>query len=464
MQSVPEALHQHLQQHGQEHVLAAWSRLNDFERTELLGQLQALDLGQLRKLHEQRDRLCALPATEAIAPAPVTRLDRNDRTARAIGEEALRRGEVASLVVAGGQGTRLGFDHPKGMFPIGPVTGKCLFQIHAEKVLALSRRYGKAVPFLVMTSPATHAETEAFFRQQHYFGQAADDVWLFCQGTMPALELNTGKLLLEAPSRLALSPNGHGGVLLALRDSGSLEKLRGRGVRHLFYFQVDNPLVRVADPLFLGYHLAERSQASSKVVPKLSPTDKLGNMVLADGRCTIIEYSDLPEQLASATDECGQLRFGSGSPAIHIFDMDFLAGLAGGGGGIPFHGARKKVRCLDEVGQPLEPTTENALKLEMFIFDVLPKAERWAVVETTRKEEFEPLKNARGPDSPQTVQEAMSNLAADWLEQAGVNVPRRASGAAAVPLEISPLFALDAQELAAKVDRRLRVEGPTYLG
>jgi UDP-N-acetylglucosamine/UDP-N-acetylgalactosamine diphosphorylase len=463
MLSVPEELVRRLREHGQEHVLASWSRLTDDERRRLLEQLRALDLQQLRRLYEQRAQGWPVPPLEKIKPVPVDRLDPADRQTRGRGEEALRRGEAAALVVAGGQGTRLGFDHPKGMFPIGPVSGKSLFQIHAEKVLALSRRFGRAIPLLVMTSPATHAETESFFRQHAHFGLPPEEVWLFCQGTMPALELETGRLLMDGPASLFLSPNGHGGVLPALRDRGILDRLRDRGIRHLFYFQVDNPLVRVADPLFLGHHIARRAEVSSKIIPKLTPTDKLGNLVLVDGRCTIIEYSDLPEELARATDAAGRLCFSAGSPAIHIFDVDFLHRLTDGEVRIPFHIARKKVPYRDEQGREVHPERPNAIKFEMFIFDVLPLAQRWTVVETSRREEFEPLKNASGPESPASVKQALSNLAADWLESAGVQVPRTPTGDAAVPLEISPLYALDAEELAAKVDRRLRIEGPTYL-
>jgi UDP-N-acetylglucosamine/UDP-N-acetylgalactosamine diphosphorylase len=462
MPDVPPQLRRKLQQYGQEHVLASWPQLNDNERQELLGQVEGLDLEQLRRLYAQRDHTWTLPPLESIAPVPVARLDPADQATRGLGEEALRHGAVAALVVAGGQGTRLGFDHPKGMFAIGPVSGKSLFQIHAEKVRALGRRYGRPVPLLVMTSPATHAETEQVFAEHRFFGLPREDVWLFCQGTMPALDLESGRLLMESPSQLFLSPNGHGGVLLALHDSGSLDKLVRRGVRHLFYFQVDNPLIKVADPLFLGHHIAEGSEASSKVIPKLGPTDKLGNLVLIDGHCSMIEYSDLPESLARSTDAQGRLRFATGSPAIHIFEIEFLRRLTEGELRIPFHVARKKVPYLDATGRRVEPTKENALKFEMFIFDVLPRAERCAVVETSRREEFEPLKNATGPDSPATVKQALSNLAADWLKRAGVQVPRQADGNAAVPLEISPLFALDAEELAAKVDRGRRIEGPTY--
>src|SRR5207245_1363808 len=292
---------------------------------------------QLGELYKGRDATFCLPAAERIEPVPVARLDVNDRGTRQRGEEALRHGEVAALVVAGGQGTRLGFDHPKGMYPIGPVSGKSVFQIHAEKVLALGRRYGKAVPFLVMTSPATDAETRTFFQGHGYFGLSADEVVFFCQGTLPALDQATGKLLLEAPGRLFVSPNGHGGTLLALAESGLLERLRKRGIRQIFYFQVDNPLARVADPLFLGHHLVAAAEVSSKIVPKEGPTDKMGNLVLVDGRCTMIEYSDLPEDLARQTDNEGCLRIRAGSPAIHIFAVDFLSRVTRGGSRIPFH-------------------------------------------------------------------------------------------------------------------------------
>jgi UDP-N-acetylglucosamine/UDP-N-acetylgalactosamine diphosphorylase len=463
MVTVPGDLQGRLREYGQEHVLAWWDRVAGTDRQGLLEQLRGLDLELLRRLYAQREQGFALPAAERIQPVPVAMLDPRDREKRGQGEAALRRGEVAALVVAGGQGSRLGFDHPKGMFPIGPVTKKSLFQIHAEKVLALSRRYGKAVPFLVMTSDATHAETEAFFRAHDNFGLQAEEVTFFQQGTMPALDLATGKLLLEAPGRLFASPNGHGGTLTALADSGLLRRLRERGIRQVFYFQVDNPLVKVADPLFLGHHLQNRAEVSSKIIPKDSPEDKLGNLVLIDGRCSMIEYSDLPRDLARQTDERGRLRISAGSPAIHLFAVDFLERMTANQEAMPFHLARKKVAHLNEQGQFVEPQRENALKFEKFIFDVLPQADRWTVVETSRREEFEPLKNATGPDSPESVKRALGRLAADWLTAAGVTVPRDST----VALEVSPLFALDREEFAAKLatlGKPVAIDGPRYFG
>jgi UDP-N-acetylglucosamine/UDP-N-acetylgalactosamine diphosphorylase len=462
MLTVPDTLRQKLGRHNQEHVLAFWDRLDDGQRRVLLGQLEALDLEALERLYARREEKYHGPAADSIQPVPVIPRTAGDDATRRQGEEALRRGEVAVLVVAGGQGSRLGFEHPKGLYPVGPVSGKSLFHIHAEKVLALRRRHGAPVPLLVMTSPATHDETEQYFAEQNGFGLPASEVSFFCQGTMPALDLATGKLLLEEPGRLFLSPDGHGGSLTALHDSGLLDRLRQRGVRRLFYFQVDNPLVKVADPLFVGQHIAQAAEVSSKAVAKETPTDKLGVFAQVNGRCTIIEYSDLPRELAEQRDPDGRLRLWAGSPAIHVFDVDFLSRVNRSAERIPFHLARKKVPHIDAQGRPVQPAAENALKFERFIFDVLPLADRWLVVETGRREEFAPLKNAEGADSPEAVRQALSDEAADWLQQAGVAVPRRPDGGAAVPLEVSPLFALDAAELGGKVQRGTTVEGARY--
>jgi UDP-N-acetylglucosamine/UDP-N-acetylgalactosamine diphosphorylase len=464
MATLSPELQQRLRDHGQEHILDWWPRLDDAQQQTLLDDLESIDLTQLGRLYAERERTFALPAPERIRPAPVIGQDADSIRARRLGDQALVKGEVAVLLVAGGQGTRLGFDHAKGMYRVGPVSGKSLFQIHAEKVLALRRRHGRPIPFLVMTSHATDAETKQFFAEHHCFGLAANEVFFFRQGTMPALDLATGRVLFEAPGKLFTSPNGHGGTLTALAESGLLDRLRGQGIRQVFYFQVDNPLVKVADALFLGHHLAADAEVSSKIIPKRDAAEKVGHVVQVDGRCTIIEYLDMPENLLQARDEKGQLRFRAGSPAIHIFSVDFLKRITQGKVRLPFHIARKKVPHIDERGNLVKPEKENALKFEMFVFDALPMADRWTVVETSRGEEFEPLKNATGPDSPETVGKAIGNLAADWLEKAGVAVPRDPQGNAKVPLEISPLFALDAEGLAGKVDRKLRIDGPFYLG
>jgi UDP-N-acetylglucosamine/UDP-N-acetylgalactosamine diphosphorylase len=443
-----------LKTHQQEHVLHGWDELPADDRAALVKQLEAIDLAELAALFAKKDEAGAsLPPRDRIAPLAV-----EQPTAEAIEiGEALRRGEVAVLVVAGGQGTRLGATVPKGLMAVGPVSGATLFQIHAEKVLALSRRYGTPIPFLVMTSPATHADTEAYFRQERNFGLHGRQVGLFQQGTMPAVDLATGKLLLEKPGKLCLSPNGHGGSLTALHDSGLLANLKAAGIKHVFYFQVDNPLVNVCDPAFVGRHVQTDAEVSSKVVYKERPEEKVGVLAQIDGRCGVIEYSDMPPAMTEERAADGTLAFRAGSPAIHLFGVAFLERVTTGRQRLPFHLARKKVPHWNpSTRQAVTPDQPNALKFERFVFDALPMAERWLAVEAKREDEFAPLKNATGPDSLETVQAAMTAQARRWLTAAGATV---AEGAL---VEISPLFALDAAEVKSKVNPGRAVSGPTY--
>ena len=457
MTQPPTDLSERLARHGQAHVLHGWDGLTAADRAALAAQLAAIDFDELDALYRRKDephavlppreRVAPVPLEPAVAPPPLY----------AAGEQALRRGEVAALLVAGGQGSRLGFDKPKGMYPVGPVSGASLFQVHAEKVLALSRRYGKPVPFLVMTSDATHTDTETYFRENDFFGLAEADVAFFRQGTMPALDLATGRLLLEKPGRVFLSPNGHGGTLTALAESGLLAAMKARGVKHVFYFQVDNPLVKICDPGFVGRHAAAGAEASSKVVVKEQPGEKVGILAAIDGRCSIVEYSDLPADMAAERDAEGTLRFRAGSPAIHLFSVPFLERVTARGTGLAYHVARKKVPHFDPAaGTVVEPAAENALKFELFVFDALPMAGHWLAVETPRAEEFAPLKNAAGADSPEAVRRAILDLHARWLEEAGGKPTGH-------PVEVSPLFALDAAELAGKLPPGFAPDGPTLL-
>jgi UDP-N-acetylglucosamine/UDP-N-acetylgalactosamine diphosphorylase len=432
---------------NQEHALHAWDELDENARAELVAQLSAIDFAELEALRTQAAKPPdAIP--EGIGPVPITPAAfTREEVAR--GEDALRRGEVAALLVAGGQGTRLGVLQPKGTFPAGPVSGASLYQIHAEKVLATSRRYKRAVSFLVMTSPATDAATREFFAAHRNFGLAAEQVKFFQQGTMPAVCAKTGRLLLEAPGKLFLSPNGHGGTLTALAAGGLLRDLMASGVRHVSYFQVDNPLVKVCDPGFIGRHIATGSEASSKVIAKTDPAEKVGVLASHNGRCVIIEYTLLPKHLAERRERSGELSFRAGSPAIHLFSTHFLERVTRtAAGSLPYRTALKAVAHYDpnthaNVAAP--PSKEpNAVKFERFIFDALPHAERWLAVETPRAEEFAPIKNATGADSPETARAAQVALHTEWLRRAGIDTRDH-------PVEVSPLFALDADELAEKV-------------
>jgi UDP-N-acetylglucosamine/UDP-N-acetylgalactosamine diphosphorylase len=464
-----------LARHGQEHLLRWWAELDEEGRARLAAEIETIDFDQLDGLirHLVQGEAPTAPDPARVEPVAVDRLPRTDaeRVARRHtaerGEAMLAAGEVAVVVVAGGQGTRLGFDGPKGTFPIGPVSGASLFQIHAEKIVALGRRYGRALPLYVMTSPENHEATARFFAANGQFG--LEHVRPFVQGQMPAVAQHSGRVLLAERGKIALSPDGHGGTLAALNAPGPggtpscLDEMRTRGIRTLFYFQVDNPLVRIAEEGFLGLHRQAEADVSFKVIEKLAPDEKVGVVVTVEGRPQVIEYSDLPAELAERREPDGGLQLWAGSIAIHLFELEFVERIVTGGAVLPFHTAMKRVRHVDDEGRAVNPAEPNAVKFERFIFDALPLARRWAIAETDRTVEFEPLKNATGPDSPETVRRRMGDLFAGWLEGAGARVERGGDGSVPFGIEISPLYALDAAELRAKLPPGLVVEGPLYL-
>lgn len=457
-----------LAEHHQEHLLAFWDQLDHQQQRQLADEIRAIDFDSVARLHASGPAGQDWAALARQAQSPVAfRLDSNNpftpRQARQRGEAALRAGQVGAILVAGGQGTRLGFDHPKGMFPIGPVSKAPLFRILFEKLLAARRRYGAAIPLYLMTSPATHEETVDYLTRHEHFGLPADEVHVFCQGVMPAVDQQTGRLLLAAPGRLALSPDGHGGMLAALDSSGGLADLRRRGIEQLFYFQVDNPLVAVCDPEFLGYHLLSHSEMSTQVVAKRTPRDNVGNVVQIDGRVQILEYSDLnplPDEIVLRKEADGSPVFWAGNIGVHAIDVVFLDRVANQSDSLPFHVARKKVSFIDEQGQVVEPTAPNAMKFERFIFDLLPAAKRSIVMEVDEAAIFAPVKNAAGEkrDSPETVQAQMMALYRRWLRAAGVQV------ADDVPIEISPLVALDADEAQQRLSGHSPIEMASCFG
>jgi UDP-N-acetylglucosamine/UDP-N-acetylgalactosamine diphosphorylase len=471
---VDPSLRERLQKHEQAHLLKWWDELGDCARVRLQSEIASIDFEQLDRLIDalvQVDGIAPPPA-ELVQPIDVVRLPQTDgervvrRRVSEIGAEALAAGEVGVVLVAGGSGTRLGYEGPKGVFPIGPVSSASLFQIHAEKVVALGRRHGRTIPLYIMTSPENHEATSSFFEANNNFG--LEHVRLFTQGQMPAVDCATGKVLLASKDHVALSPDGHGGALAALAAPGAegapscLAEMRELGVRTLFYFQVDNPLARVADPAFIGLHRDVDAELSFKAVERLSPDEKMGVVVIVDGRPQVIEYSDLSPELASRRVFEGPLELWAGNVAIHVLERTFIERLVDEHR-LPFHRAIKKVPFVDDSGELARPAEPNAVKFEQFIFDALPLARRWTIVETERSCEFEPLKNAVGPDSPATVHQRMSDQFGNWLELAGAAVPRRPDGSVPFGIEISPLFALDATELKSKVEPGLVVERPLYL-
>jgi UDP-N-acetylglucosamine/UDP-N-acetylgalactosamine diphosphorylase len=453
--------------HKQEHILRFWDELSPAGRAKLARQVAAIDFRQIAELFHGgvQSQDWASLSRRAEPPTAMRLADRasggrfSAKDARKRGIEALASGTIGVLLVAGGQGSRLGFDHPKGLFSIGPVSGASLLQIHFEKAVALARRHDVRVPVYMMTSPVTHEEQASFLKEHKAFGLPADDLFLFCQGTMPAVDAETGKLLLAAKDELFLGPDGHGGTVAALAASGAIDDMRRRGIEHLFYLQVDNPLVPIGDAEFIGYHLWAMSELTSMAVAKQTPQDRVGNFAMVDGGMQVIEYSDLPDDVAEKRDTAGELVFWAGSIAVHLFSVAFLERALALKDALPFHVARKKVPYIDEAGQLVEPQEPNALKFERFIFDLLPHAANPLVVEYVDAEVFAPLKNAPGADrdTPEYVRRFMVAQHRRWLESAGTRV------AEDVPVEISPLWALDATGVAERNDRPNAIQVATYL-
>lgn len=441
---------------GQSAVLRFYDSLPDAGKQKLEAQLGQLDLNLLPELidgYVKNKPHIELPKDiKPVAMYPQhADAARKDLYTKALarGNELLKQGKVGAFLVAGGQGTRLGYDGPKGEYPVTPIKNKPLFQVFAEQLLSHSKKAGKSVPWYIMTSEANDARTREFFAQHNYFGYPKADVFFFQQGMMPAFN-NDGSLLLEAKDSLALAADGHGGSLRAIDKTGALADMKKRGVEHLSYFQVDNPIVHVIDPLFIGLHDLTGSEMSSKTIPKAGPLEKVGNFCIGDGILQVIEYSDLPESLATKTNADGSLMFNAGSIAIHALRVSFIERLnAGGKLKLPWHRAEKKVPYVDANGTAVKPEKANAVKLEQFVFDAIPMAANSIVYTTDRAEEFSPVKNADGSDSPATSKRDQVRRFARWLKAAGVSVPMK-DGEPDCTIEISPLYAASEADLVTK--------------
>lgn len=435
--------------HGQGHVLRHAASLAPSERKAFFAQLAAVDLALISRLVQAGAQ--AKTDVAAVKPAPYVALGSPAGAARAHGESLLRAGKVAVFTVAGGQGTRLGWRGPKGTFPATVVTGKPLFRVFAEQIAAAEKRYGRSLPWYIMTSPLNSADTRAFFRDNNWFGRNPADTFLFEQGTMPSVTFD-GKLILETPASLALNPDGHGGAIRALHASGALEDMQARGVEHMSYFQVDNPMVRIADPVFLGLHASSdgsSGEMSSKMVAKRDAAEKVGVFCEVGGKTVVIEYSDMPAELTNSLDAQGKLRFNAGSIAIHAISVAFMQRLTQGDFALPFHRAKKKVPFYSDADKKtVEPAEPNAIKFEAFVFDALGIAKKSLVMETSRTEEFAPLKNASGEDSPAWSHQIQSNRNGGWLEKFGVKIPRKPNGDVDARIEIAAETALEADDLA----------------
>lgn len=429
---------------GQSHLLTFWDELSDTQKTQLAEQIQSIDFTSTERW--SAEYVLQKPKQEIPADLkPAGYFSINPETeehnalyeeAIKVGEELISNGKVALCTVAGGQGTRLGYDGPKGTFPTSILKNKSLFELFAEQIIGLQNKYNCTLKWYIMTSCINNVATEQFFKDNNFFGLDPKNVLFFVQGLMPVFDHN-GKIILADKGEIAMAPDGHGGTLLAMKKSGPLAEMIENDIEHLSYFQVDNPLVSVIDPLFVGLHHLEGSEVSSRSLTKTGPFEKLGNFCVTEGKLAIIEYSDMPEELATKEDSEGRLAFRAGSPAIHVFRRSFIERVTEGEFSLPFHRADKKVAYINQTGELITPEENNAVKLETFIFDALPLAKNPIILEAIREEQFGPVKNSTGVDSVVSCREMMQEKAAVWLECAGIVVPRKEDGTLDCRIELS---------------------------
>ncbi|CAO1618474.1 unnamed protein product [Parajaminaea phylloscopi] len=465
---------------GQEHVFAFWDDLAPEDQGALARQLQALDVDRVNAIYQRaiqgEKEAAALAQQQAdLSPPPTQATEQTADDAakesrfRDIGIDAVARNQVAVLLLAGGQGTRLGSSDPKGCYDIDLPSHKSLFQLQAERIAKLQSlakqekgvQSDVVVPWFIMTSGPTRRPTEEYFAKHKYFGLDRSNVVFFEQGTLPCLTME-GKIMLDTPSRVATAPDGNGGLYNALRapleEGGSdsvVSTLEKRGIKYLHCYGVDNCLVKVGDPVFLGVNISKQVEAGVKTVIKTDPKESVGVVAMKNGKWNVIEYSEIPSELAEARDEqTGGLQFRAANIVNHFYTTDFLSQrVPSFEGQMAYHIARKKIPTVDPTtGDTVKPTTPNGMKLELFIFDVFPFCESLAVHEVLRPREFSPLKNApnTGSDDPQTSRRDLLALHAKWLRDAGAAIQDGAE------IEVSPLLSYAGEGLEGVKGRQFQ--------
>jgi UDP-N-acetylglucosamine/UDP-N-acetylgalactosamine diphosphorylase len=456
---------------GQGHVFDSWEKLSDDEQSALVSQLREIDFQLLKRLVSQ-----ALLSPEALheervlRPAPVTlpptsEAEREEfELCRTLGEYALKSGEVALVMAAGASAACPGGD-PLGLLPVGPVTGKSLFQLHAEKIQALNRRYRVSLKWHIFCHPRQIEAVGSFFKKNGYFGLSASDIHFSAEDTLPVVD-RRGKILLAGPGRLAAATVGQGGILLQLLTEERLAAFERASTSHLFYFQADNPLTRIADPVFLGHHIKSQAEVSSKTIQRTDPDEELADFCTFNSSVAVVRLCDMPEEERGRRLPDGALAFSAAHTGVHAFSVDFLRHLNRERFHLPFRGVALATPCMDKRGRAIRPSEPNSIRFQSFIFDVLKSARRTIILQVKRSDEFSPIKNTSGANSPQTAQRDLSNLYARWIREAGAG-PERLNGEdeAFAAVEISPLYALDAEDLKEKIELPLVAErGELLLG
>lgn len=385
---------------GQEHVLRFYDELNDDEKNELLSQIERTDFTVIEQAAEGGKRGKIAP----IKAMTLSEIELGRERFERIGMEAVRAGKVGAVLLAGGMGTRLGYDAPKGMYDIGINRHVYIFQRVIENLMKVVERAGNYIQLFVMTSEKNHDATVNFFREHDYFGYDSGYIAFFMQDMAPAADYD-GKVYMEAKNCIATSPNGNGGWFLSMKKSGLMELIEKRGIEWLNVFAVDNVLQNIADTAFVGAVLEGGYSVGSKVIRKVSPDEKVGVMCTEDGRPSIVEYIELTEDMLTQKDENGEYAYNFGVILNYLFKVDCLTGLLERK--LPYHKSAKKIPYINEAGEPVKPEEPNGYKYEQFILDMIQMLDSCLPFEVEREREFAPIKNKTGVDSVESARELL---------------------------------------------------------
>lgn len=388
-----------LERYGQLHVLKYYEELSGYEKEALLEQIENTDLKVL-ELCQHKEELNPRGEITPIKVMQLAQIDaRRDEFVK-IGLDAIRAGKVGAVLLAGGMGTRLGSDAPKGVYNIGLTKDVFIFQRLVENLMEVVHQAGAWIPLYIMTSDKNHEATVSFFKEKKYFGYDPDYVIFFMQDMAPAADYN-GKVYMEEKYKMSTSPNGNGGWFLSMMKWGVVDKLKAAGVEWLNVFAVDNVLQRIADPCFVGATIAADSAVGAKVVKKNAPDEKVGAVCLEDGRPSIVEYYDMTEELMAAQDDQGEPAYNFGVILNYLFrekDLEEIVAKK-----LPLHVVEKKIPYLNEDGRPVKPDAPNGYKFEQLVLDMIHELGSCLPYEVVRNYEFAPIKNMTGIDSVESA-------------------------------------------------------------
>jgi len=398
-----------LTQYGQEHLLNRYENLDDDKKKKIIDQIKHIDFDQTVELFNITKKSVKKPEGE------ITNIEYVDKSKLSkeeynkyykLGENAIKEGKYAVVTMAGGQGTRLGYIAPKGTFTIGGGIDKSLFEVLSDTIKEARTKYNTRIPWYIMTSRENNSATEKFFEQKDFFGLPYEDVKFFNQGELPMLTTE-GKLMIDETGLIKLASDGHGGVFESLIKNGYLDDMKQRGIEWIFISGVDNIIAGLVDPIAVGLAIHEGTLATGKSVVKRSPDENVGVFCKRDGRPYVIEYTEITEDMANEKDENGELLYGESHILLNLFNIKAIENIAHNK--LPYHKAFKKAKYMDENGEIIKPEKPNAYKYEAFIFDAFESLDNMSILRVKREDEFAPLKNADGEDSPDTARELYIN-------------------------------------------------------